>query len=62
MFFDSVFVECVLKDLVIFDEFVVELGAPFDLRDVEGARVDRIHYLAVDSPGRALLDFGELQL
>lgn len=60
--FDSVFVECILQDLVVFDEFVVELGAPLDLRDVEGAGVDRVHDLAVDGPGGALLDFGELQL
>ena len=62
MLLDSVFVESILEDLVVLYKFVIELGIPLDLAQVESAWVNCIHHLAVNSTRRALLDFRQLQL
>lgn len=60
MSFHSIFVERVLQDLVVIDEFVLVLGAPLDLGEVEGPRVNGVHHAAVDGARRALLNLREV--
>lgn len=62
MLFDSVLVEGILKHFVVINKFVVMLGRPFDLLEVEGLGIDRVHNLAVNSGSCALLDLGDVQL
>jgi hypothetical protein len=45
---DTVLVEGVLENLVIFDEFVLMLGIPFYLGELKGSRVETIHDSAVN--------------
>ena len=62
MFLYTVFIEGILKNLVVFNKFVIELCTPFEFRHIEGSGVDGVHYLAVYSSGSALLNLGQLQL
>ena len=62
MFLDSVLVECVLEHFVIFNEFVVELGGPLHLREVERSWIYGIHHLAIDCSRGALLNLRKLEL
>ena len=56
MLFNAVFVEGRLEDLIVFHVLVIELGAPLNLTQVESARVNCVHNLAVDTARRALLN------
>jgi hypothetical protein len=54
--FDSILCEGILKNFVVFNELIVELGSPLDLGEPESAWVDGIHNLAVDGTCGALFD------
>ena len=56
MSLDSIFVKSILKNLIVLDEFIVKLGAPLDLTEVESSRENSIHDLAINSSSGALLN------
>lgn len=59
---DIVLLESLLKNLVVFDVFVVMLGSPLDLGHGNSPGVNGVDDLAVDGARRALLDLGQLQV
>jgi hypothetical protein len=60
--FDSVLQESSVEDLVVLDELVVKLSTPLDFGKAEGAWVNGINNLTVDSSGGTLFYFGKLEL
>ena len=62
VFLYSIFVESILQNLVVFNEFVIKLGTPFHLGKIECSWVDGVHYLAVDCSGGTLFNLGQLKL
>mmetsp|Transcript_88584 Transcript_88584/g.268572 ORF Transcript_88584/g.268572 Transcript_88584/m.268572 type:complete len:372 (+) Transcript_88584:332-1447(+) len=59
---DMVLVEGRLQHLVIWYEFVVNLGIPVDLAHGDGVRMTGVDNLAIDSPIGALLHLGQVYL
>jgi hypothetical protein len=59
---NSVLAESVVQDFVVLHEFVIKLRLPLHGAHVEGAWVNLIDDLAVNSSSSALLDFGQAQL
>lgn len=59
---DSVLVKGLLEDLVVVDVLVLGIGVPLDPAEGEGARVEGVKDGAVDGPGGALLNLGQLEL
>ena len=62
MSFDSVFQESSVENFVVLDELVVKLRTPLNLGEAEGAWVDCVNDLAVDSTRGTLFYFGKLEL
>lgn len=62
MTLDTVLVEGLLEDLVVFDEFVLVLGAPLDSLVGEGTWEERVENGAVNGTSCTLLNLGQLQL
>ena len=60
MSFDSILIESTLENFVVFNILVVKLSSPLYFIQIEGSRVDRVHDLAVNGSGGALLNFCEL--
>ena len=59
---DAIFIECVLEDLVVFNEFVLMFGAPLHSCKRKSIRVQTVHNPAVNSPSRTLFNFLDSQL
>jgi len=59
---DSILVERILEHFVVVHKFIIVLGGPLDLVEVEALWIDRVHNLAIYSGSGTLLDLGEVQL
>ena len=62
MTFDTILVEGTLKNLIVLNIFILVLGSPLDLTELESAGIKTVKDCAVDRTCGALFDLCKLEL